>query len=59
MRGTVLRSIPWDVWVAAAIAVVLSLVAIFDLTPAILMVVYLGLCAYVVAETIGKEVDGP
>jgi len=58
MRGTVLRSIPWDVWVAAAIAVVLSLVAIFDLTPAILIVVYL-LCAYVVAETIGKEVDGP
>ena len=54
-----LRSIPWDVWVAAAIAVVLSLVAIFDLTPAILIVVYLGLCAYVVAETIGKEVDGP
>ena len=30
-----LRSIPWDVWVAAAIAAAVALVAFFDVGPAI------------------------
>jgi hypothetical protein len=34
-----LRSIPWDVWAAAAIAVAVALVAIFDPAPAIFLVI--------------------
>lgn len=50
-----LRLIPWDVWIAAAVAVLVCLVAILDLAPAIFIAVYLALCAYIVVETFGDE----
>ena len=53
-----LRSIPWDFWAAAAIAVVVCLLAMLDLTSAIFVAIYLALCAYVIAETISNETDG-
>jgi uncharacterized membrane protein len=52
-----LRSIPWDVWAAAAIAVLVGLAAIFDPAPAIFIAIYLGLCAYIAAQTFGSESD--
>ena len=54
-RGTMLRSIPWDVWAAAAIAVVVGIAAIFDPTSAIFIVIFLGLCAYIAAQTFGSD----
>ncbi|HEY6700510.1 MAG TPA: hypothetical protein VI137_06775 [Pseudolabrys sp.] len=51
------RLIPWDVWVAAAIAVALGLAAIFDLSSSIFIVIYIGLCAYIAAQTIGNELE--
>ena len=50
-----LRSIPWDVWVAAAIAAAVALVAFFDLGPAIFIFLFLGLCAYIAVQTFGNE----
>ena len=55
--GTMLRSIPWDVWVAAAIAAVVALAAFFDLSPAIFIFIFLGLCAYIAIETFASERD--
>ena len=52
-----LRSIPWDVWVAAAIAAVVALAAFFDLSPAIFIFIFLGLCAYIAVEAFGSERD--
>ena len=52
-----LRSIPWDVWVAAAIAAVVALVVFFDVGPAIFIFLFLGLCAYIAVQTFGNEHD--
>jgi hypothetical protein len=56
-RGTMLRSIPWDVWAGAAIAVAVALVTIFEPAPGVFIVIYLGLCAYIAAQTFGSERD--
>jgi hypothetical protein len=53
-----LKSIPWDVWAAAAAAVIVALIAILDTWPALLTVAYVALCAYVVVETINGEHSG-
>jgi hypothetical protein len=45
------------VWVAAAIATVVALAAFFDLSPAIFIFIFLGLCAYIAVETFGGERD--
>ena len=47
-----LKSIPWDVWAAAALALAAVLAMIFEPAPAALIVVYIFLCAYVIVETI-------
>ena len=52
-----LRSIPWAVWVAAAIAAAVALVAFFDVVPAIFIFLFLGLCAYIAVQTFGNERD--
>jgi len=58
-RGIVLKSIPWDVWGAAALAVATVLAMIFEPAPAAFIVAYIFLCAYVVVETIsGSQRDG-
>jgi hypothetical protein len=50
-----LRLIPWDVWVAAALAVGVTLAAIFDPAPVIFIAIFLGLCAYIVLQTVSSE----
>ncbi|HEX3338732.1 MAG TPA: hypothetical protein VHT68_06100 [Pseudolabrys sp.] len=52
-----LKSIPWDVWLAAAMAVAVALAALFDWGPAIVIAIYLGLCAYIAVQTFGSERD--
>jgi hypothetical protein len=51
-----LKSIPWDVWVAAAIAAAIALGAFFQLGLTI-FIIYLGLCAYVAVQTFGSGRD--
>jgi hypothetical protein len=53
-----LKSIPWDVWAAVVAAVFVALLDVFDSKPVILTAAYLGLCAYVVVETISGENAG-
>jgi hypothetical protein len=50
-----IKLIPWDIWAAAALAVIVLLAAILGPTPAVFLAVCLGLCAYVVIETIKDE----
>ena len=54
---TMLRSIPWDVYAAGAIAGAVALGAIFDPAPAIFIVIYLGLCAYIAVQTFSSELE--
>jgi hypothetical protein len=54
-RGTMFRSVPWDVWAAAALAVAVALTAFFDPAPAIFIAIYLGLCAYIAVQTFGPR----
>jgi hypothetical protein len=53
-RGTMLKSIPWDVWVAAAMAAAIALAAFFQFGLAIFIIIYLGLFAYVAVQTFGS-----
>jgi len=48
-----LKSIPWNVWVAAAMAVAIALAAFFHLGLAIFVIIYLGRCADVTVKTFG------
>jgi hypothetical protein len=52
-----LKLIPWDVWLAAALAFAVALAAYFDAGPAVLILVYLGLCAYIAVQTFGSKRD--
>lgn len=52
-----LRSIPCDVWIAAALAVVVVLVAIFDPIPALFAGACLALLAYMVIEIFDIELS--
>jgi hypothetical protein len=52
-----LKPIPWDVWVAAALAVAVALATFFDPGPAMFLAIYLGLCAYIAVQTFGNERD--
>ena len=56
-RGTILKSIPWDVWSAAGLAVVVVLAAFFDAGPEIFIFIFLGLCVYVAVQTFGSKRD--
>ena len=52
------RSIPWDVWVAGAIAALVVLASFFDLSPAIFIFTFLVLCGYyIVVQTLGSDRD--
>jgi len=55
--GTMLKWIPWDVWVAAALAFAVALAAYFDAGLAVFIFVYLGLCAYIAIQTFGSKRD--
>ncbi len=50
-----LRSIPWDVWVAAALAVAVALVAVFETAAGAFMVMYGLLLAYIAVQIISDE----
>jgi len=52
-EGTVLRLIPLDVWAAVATIGYLTL----SRTPIISIAIYLGLCAFIVVQTMGDEPD--
>jgi hypothetical protein len=47
--------VTWDIWAAAALALAVALAGIFDHIPAAFIVVYLGLCAYIVVETFRRN----
>jgi|RhiMethySRZTD1v2_1073278.scaffolds.fasta_scaffold658577_2 hypothetical protein len=47
-----IKLITWDIWIAAALALAVALAGIFDPVPVIFVAIFLGLCAYVVVETI-------
>jgi hypothetical protein len=48
--------LPWDVWAAAAIALVaVLLVAIFDQSPLLFIVIFFALCTYIVVQAIIEE----
>jgi hypothetical protein len=49
------KLIPWDIWVAGALAIAVALAGIFGPAPVAVIVIFLGLCAYVVAQTIKGE----
>jgi hypothetical protein len=49
------KLITWDIWAAAALALAVALAGIFGPTPAALVVIFIGLCAYVVVQTIKGE----
>lgn len=49
------KLITWDIWAAAALALAVALAGIFGPTAAAFIVIFLGLCAYVVAQTIKGE----
>lgn len=53
--GCILKSVPWDVWVAIALAVGVGLTAIFDPEPAVVLAVYIALGGYIVVEIVSKE----
>lgn len=50
-----LKLLPWDIWAAAVLAAGVALAAIFEPAPAIFIVIYLGLCAYVVIKALRTE----
>ncbi len=50
-----IKLIPWDIWAAAALAAGVVFAAIFDPAPAVFVMIYLALCAYVVVETFSSE----
>jgi hypothetical protein len=52
-----LRSVPWAVWVAAAIAAAVALAAFFGPGPGIFIFICLGLCAYIAIKSLGSERD--
>ena len=48
--------VPLDVWVAAALAAAVGLVAIFGPSAGVFILIYVCLCVYIVIEVIGDEV---
>lgn len=52
-----LKSVPWDVWIAFGLAVAIALVALFDWGPPIFIAIFLGLCTYIAVQTFGSQRD--
>ena len=50
-----LKSVPWDVWIATLLALAVGLVAFFDWGPAVFIAIYLALCAYIAIQTFGPS----
>jgi hypothetical protein len=48
--------VPLDVWVAAALAAAIGLVAIFGPSAGVFVLIYGCLCAYIIIEVISDEV---
>jgi hypothetical protein len=49
------KFIPWDIWIAAALALAVALAGVFGPAPVALIVIFVGLCAYVVVQTINGK----
>lgn len=54
-EGAMVKLIPWDIWVAAALAIAVALAGVFGPAPVAFIVIFLGLCAYVVVQTVKNE----
>jgi apolipoprotein N-acyltransferase len=50
-----IKIIPWDIWAAAALALAVALAGIFGPIPVAFIVIFLGLCVYVVVQAIKGE----
>jgi hypothetical protein len=50
--------IPLDVWVAAVLATVAGLMAIFGPSAGVFILIYVFLCAYIIVEIISNEIAG-
>lgn len=50
-----LKTIPWDIWAASALAVAVALTALFDPHHAILTVIFIFVCGYIVAKVINGD----
>jgi len=57
MRGALLRMIPWDVWVAAAMAVAVVVIAVFEAVPTFFVIAGLAICVYVTTRAFGDKRD--
>lgn len=51
------KQIPIDVWIAAALAIVVCVLEFFDPIPAIFIICFVGLCVYIAVQTITNEID--
>lgn len=54
--GAMFATVPLDVWVAAALAAAVGLVAIFGPSAGVFVLIYVCLCAYIIIEVISDEV---
>jgi hypothetical protein len=50
-----LKTIPWDVWIAVVIAIIDVFAAIFQLAPTLFIAVYVALCGHIIVETFREE----
>ena len=51
-------SIPLDVWIAAVLAAVAALAAIFGPSAGLFIFIYVALCAYILIEVFSDEIAG-
>jgi hypothetical protein len=50
-----LALIPWDVWAAVMLAIVIGLVGVFGPSVAAFIAIYVSMCVYIVIETFGAD----
>jgi hypothetical protein len=55
-EGAMFALVPLDVWVAAALAAAVGLIAIFGPSAGVFVLIYVCLCAYIIIEVISDEV---
>jgi len=50
-----LALIPWDVWAAVVLIIVVALVAIFGPSTTTFVAIYVSMCVYIAIETFGAD----
>jgi hypothetical protein len=51
-----LRLIPWDVWIAGALAAAAGFAAMLNSEPTAILALYASLCALIIVEIVTEEV---